>query len=184
VIASGEFTMEAVFKTANLEQTGPARILGCSLDGMQRNFSLCQEETSIRFRLRTTDTGKNGTKPELVIARLGEASGPQHVLVTYKEDTIGVYVNGRKIRKELSGKLTNWNNIHPVIVGNEFKDDRPWAGTVYMFSLTNRYLDETAAQTRFKQSGVQPNPIHGPVRKKGRWKTHRFKKHKQHKKRD
>ncbi|NJN05353.1 MAG: LamG domain-containing protein [Rhodobacteraceae bacterium] len=58
---SGELTIEAWIKPSSLDQKGPARIVTLSANGSQRNFTLGQDGDRYDIRLRTTQTGVNGT---------------------------------------------------------------------------------------------------------------------------
>src|SRR6056297_3519030 len=57
---SGEITIEVWLKTADLKQSGPARILTLSKNSSERNFTLGQDGNRIDARLRTTGTSLNG----------------------------------------------------------------------------------------------------------------------------
>jgi hypothetical protein len=82
--ASNEFTLRLVCASDNADQRGPARILSYSIDTEQRNFTLGQEGPDLVFRLRTPNTGPNGTHMPLVVP--GVFSGPEvrDILVTYR----------------------------------------------------------------------------------------------------
>jgi hypothetical protein len=57
---SHEMTIEAWVKCANINQTGPARIVTVSGDPSQRNFTLGQKDGAYEMRFRTTSTSSNG----------------------------------------------------------------------------------------------------------------------------
>jgi len=57
---SGEITIEAWIKPANITQAGPARIVTVSKDPGSRNFTLGQKSGAYEVRFRTTSTTANG----------------------------------------------------------------------------------------------------------------------------
>lgn len=57
---SGELTIEAWVEPADLEQTGPARVVTLSRNTGERNFTLGQKGDSWEVRFRTTETSPNG----------------------------------------------------------------------------------------------------------------------------
>ena len=79
-------TVEAWIAPANVEQSGPARIVSYSHDPYRRNFTLAQDGRNIVFRLRTPLTGLNGMRPELRTRDDPLTTGLQHVAITYLED--------------------------------------------------------------------------------------------------
>ncbi len=136
---SNALTIEAIIVPDSLNQKGPARIIGSSLDGYSRNFSLCQEGANLVLRLRTTKNSNNGTSPEVVLGRMSEGQ-THHVIVTYRPGTLKFYLDGRAINvKTLDGDFSNWD-AYPLVFGNEYKDDRPWKGRLRLASIENVFL--------------------------------------------
>ena len=56
--SSGELGLEAVIRTHDLNQKGPARIVTFSSGASSRNFTLGQDKDKLVFRLRTSRTGR------------------------------------------------------------------------------------------------------------------------------
>ena len=75
---TGQMTIEAWIKPANLTQTGPARILTVSRDTGERNFTLGQMATGYEVRFRTTQTSANG-EPAVASENAGEDHRARHV---------------------------------------------------------------------------------------------------------
>lgn len=147
---SGELTVELTFATRTTMQPDQANIIGCSMDSKQRNITLFQQNGQVWLSLRTTQTGKNGKK---IVLRLVDLRGGRrsHILLTYKKDNLGIYVDGKRDRSaKLSGKLSNWNNMHRLVLGNEYNSDLPWKGLIYQFEISNQFMDETTALKRFE----------------------------------
>ena len=72
---SGELTVEAWVRPANVTQTGPARIVTCSADPSRRNFTLGQATGDFEMRFRTSTTTPNG-EPSLWSSSQNADGGP------------------------------------------------------------------------------------------------------------
>ncbi len=72
---SGELTIEAWVQPANTTQSGPARIVTCSVDSSRRNFTLGQAKGDFEVRFRTTTTSPNG-EPSLWSSSRDDHAGP------------------------------------------------------------------------------------------------------------
>ncbi|MHB8866288.1 MAG: LamG-like jellyroll fold domain-containing protein [Pirellulaceae bacterium] len=72
---SGELTLEAWVKPANMTQSGPARIVTFSADTSRRNFTLGQAGGEYEVRFRTTATSPNG-EPSLWSSSQDAHAGP------------------------------------------------------------------------------------------------------------
>jgi hypothetical protein len=83
ILETSEFTLCITVATADINQTGRARIVSVSTDPYNRNFTLGQDGNDLVFRLRTLATGKNGTDPELVISNVFSDTAPHRILITY-----------------------------------------------------------------------------------------------------
>ena len=153
--ATGELTLEILFDTADLRQGGPARILTFSESPFSRNFTLGQEEDKLVLRLRTTETGENGMRPETVLAPI-VANRNYHCLVTYHsgKGELACYLNGAEVYRasgHVSGGFSNWTT-QQLLLGDEAGDDtRPWLGRIDGFALFDRAMDPATAGRRFRQ---------------------------------
>ena len=94
--ASNEFTLRVVCASGSADQHGPARILSYSIDPMRRNFTLGQEGADMVFRLRTPNTGLNGTRIPLVVPGVFSSSEVRDILVTYSGAKLQVVVAGTR----------------------------------------------------------------------------------------
>lgn len=90
---TSEFTIVTTIATANKYQTGPARIVSLSGNSSQRNFTIAQDKTNLIFRLRTPITGKNGANPELVVPGIFTDTKPHHLIITYSDSLLQIYVD-------------------------------------------------------------------------------------------
>ena len=124
------FSMEAILMPANRDQKGPARMVSISYDGKVRNFTLGQTGNNWVVRLRTPQTGGNGSKPEVRVE--GLAAQRTHVLVTYDGTTERIYLNGKEAQASAdhAGGVAKWATDFPLVLGNEAYDARDWSGVI------------------------------------------------------
>jgi len=91
--AASQFTIKLSVTTADLAQTGPARILTISTDPFYRNLMLGQEGQDLIVRVRMPLTGVNGARPELKIPDIFTDDQTQTLIVTYDSLALTVYVD-------------------------------------------------------------------------------------------
>lgn len=89
---TGEFTLSFLVASANLHQTGPARIISLSADTLRRNFTLGQQADALVLRFRTASTGILGNS-ELSIPQVFSDTHLHHLIVTYKNTVFQVYID-------------------------------------------------------------------------------------------
>lgn len=144
---SNALTLDICLETEDVTQSGPARILSFSFDGLSRNFSLCQERDCLVLRLRTPRTGANGSSPETTLNRI-EKGRRTEIVVTYRPGEMRVYADGREIPvPHIAGDFSNWTDEHQLLLGNEWKAERKWIGRIHRFSVANTFTPE-APNTR------------------------------------
>ena len=146
---SNAWSLVLHFETAELKQSGPARIFSFSENGHLRNFSLCQENAQLVLRLRTTKTGENGTNPEIKLGGI-KIDTLHRLVVTYEPGKLSYYMDGKAIPvQQIGGDFSNWK-LYQVVLGNEWKDNRAWNGRIAKFSVYSSALSErdALAQTR------------------------------------
>ena len=128
---TNEISIEALIKPANNTQGGAARIVNIgtfsSITGpTNRNVFLAQDKTNYDARLRTEDTGNNGSSPQQQTdpnSPIADVPELQHVLFT--RDAAGVskiYVNGVDISdptRTQTGLMTNWDDTYGLSLANE-----------------------------------------------------------------
>lgn len=141
---SNALTIGITLATRSLDQAGPARILSCSLDGHHRNFSLCQEGELFVLRLRTMDTGPNGTSPEVRLCRVRPREDIT-LIIAYRPGELRLYCDGRETPvQQITGDLSNWEE-YPLLLGNEWQADRQWSGRILRFFVAGRFLGKVEA---------------------------------------
>jgi hypothetical protein len=121
ILESSEFTLAITTASAEITQTGPARIISVSKDPYNRNFTLGQERNDLIFRLRTLATGKNGTNPELVISNVFSDTEPHRILIAYDGSNFQAYVDSleNQYSLELNPGLTIFSRLFPTPGGIE-----------------------------------------------------------------
>ncbi|MDA1141836.1 MAG: PQQ-binding-like beta-propeller repeat protein [Planctomycetota bacterium] len=172
---TNELTLEVVVQTDNLSQKGPARIVSFSLDAYKRNFTICQTDSNLILRLRTTSTGENGMKPEVTLGPVSKGKAI-HLLVSYRPGELDCYINGKAQNvAQIDGDFSNWEE-HQLVLGNEWKDDRAWIGEIHHVAINSRAVSAKEAFARFllsqdlelpadlkKPSSLAPKPTARPA---------------------
>jgi hypothetical protein len=138
--AAGALTLEAILAPADTKQSGPARIIGVSWDGGERNFTLGQERDRWSFRLRTSRGDRNGSRHELKVK--GLLAERAHLAVTYDGGALRLYVNGRLVETEEDVRcdFDDWDPSYPLVLGDEYRDRRDWEGVVRFVAFYDRAL--------------------------------------------
>ncbi len=90
---TSQFTVSTTVTTANLNQSGPARIISLSSDSLRRNFTIGQDKKDLALRLRTPITGQNGADIKLFVPEVFADTNPHRILVTYFQGKLQVYVD-------------------------------------------------------------------------------------------
>ncbi len=158
LLSANGLTIVAWLKTAEVNQMGPARIVSYSQGPDFRNFTLAQENSDLVFRLRTTKTDLNGTKPEVTVPELFVPGQRQHIVVTYDSSHYRFYVDGQLLKSVPSpgGTFSNWDPAHRLLIGNEQTGDRPWLGSIERVVVYDRPF--SAAEVEQDYHSVSPAP--------------------------
>lgn len=101
LVAADAFSIEVWCRPANLNQTGPARIVSLSTSTHQRNFTLGQVGSGLEFRVRNQVAGPNGDRPALRISEAVLTPALHHVVATYRHGEMRLYVDGRRAGPDL-----------------------------------------------------------------------------------
>ena len=116
LVRSSRLTLLVWMRPANVEQSGPARVITYSQDSFNRNFTLGQIHDTLTFRLRTPDSGGNGTNPALYSGPVLSADHTSFVAAVYDGRHSTLYVDGRQVaqadlgasRPRLPRRLLAW----------------------------------------------------------------------------
>jgi hypothetical protein len=137
---SSELTLEAIFCPADLNQSGPARIVALGGDESDApDFALAQDGCEVTFSLRTDAAPAQPAPPRVTMST---ADTPLHLTVTYRNGDLTVYRDGMEIArsKDLWGSLAAWRS-GPLTIGADAGGDHPWRGILEAFALYNRCLE-------------------------------------------
>ncbi len=159
VRSTNTITVEAWIQPDNLNQDGPARIVGISGNPSNRNVTLGQglwdnqPRTVFDTRLRTRSSTPNGI-PSLSTPTNTATTNLTHVVFTHAANgTSTMYINGVAVATSQMGTdLGNWDPAFPLVLANEPTGDRPWLGTFYLVAIYNRALSSTEVTQNY-QSG-------------------------------
>jgi len=143
---TGALTVEAYLtpaaQTAKDGQSGDIIALGKDHDGA--NFVLVQDKDKLVFSLLAGGDKKPST---LELCKLDGAS-PVHLIVTYENDALACYVNGKPVELKGSpkGDLKPWATDGPLTFGDNAAGGRPWLGTIEGIALYSRALTAEEAK--------------------------------------
>ena len=158
--ASNEFTLEAWFRTANLTQDGPARLLTVSEDSQRLNFSLVQSRfdggpARVGLRLRTSTPPAGKTLYELR-SELPLTTELTHVMVTRAANgTVIFYINGvDQGRAVTQGTFSGWDASYKLLLANDALVPRPWLGEYHLASVYRRALSAAEVGQNFDAGPV------------------------------
>ena len=94
VRGTSQFTLAASFAPGETYQTGPARIVSISGGIYRRNVSIMHDAHDLAIRLRTPLLGDDGSAPQCLLDDVFETTDRRHVVVTYRNPLLVVYVDG------------------------------------------------------------------------------------------
>ena len=138
---SGALTIEVWLKPADLQQSGPARIVTLSSDPGLRNVTLGQDGSKWDVRLRTTTTSPNGIPSVATPENVVKAELSHVVYCRDKTGTARIIVNGKQVvTQPVNGDLSGWSDDFRLSLGNELTGDRPWRGELYLVGIYGRAL--------------------------------------------
>ena len=163
---SGEFTVEAWIRTADLGQDGPARIVTLSespslsantMLGQGRWGSFPSDTIDLRVRASSGDPSVTTPAGSLSLAL-------SHVVATRNvAGAIEIYIDGDVARSgSIAGDLSVWNDAHPLVLANEADGSRPWFGELHLVAFYDRALGAGEVQQNFSAGivrGVNQPPV-------------------------
>lgn len=161
--ASNQLSLEAVIVPDRKHARTPTEIITFSSTSKSRNFSLTQDDSDLTFRVRTSQTGPNASKPVFKLCKL-TTGRPQHVVVTYQPGRIVCYLNGEKVfdKKCSDGDFSNWTAQH-LVFGDEWRQGAAdWPGSLEGVAIFNRVLSASEASDHhklFQQKMKERKPV-------------------------
>jgi glycopeptide antibiotics resistance protein len=113
---SSQFALSTVLATADIEQTS-APILSLSNQASERrNLAFAQHGTQLVLWLRTSVNNTEGTNPELVIPNVFTDTNFHHLLITYHDSLLHIYVDGlqKQVTFDLNPGITVFRKLLPL----------------------------------------------------------------------
>ncbi len=146
--ASNEITIVAWVRPDNKDLAGPARIVSCSVNQSNRNFTLGQDTTGYQIRLRTTTTGNNGYDPPVRVPDTVFTSKVSKL--AYTRNAAGeakFYIDGDEAASEtIPGDMSNWDDSYLLGIAHELSREedlgRFWLGEYYFVAVYSRALTQ------------------------------------------
>ncbi len=171
---SGEITIEAWVRPANVKQAGPARIVTLSGNSSERNVTLGQDGDKVDVRLRTTKTTGNGI-PSLSTRTRSLTTKLTHVVYTRNRGgRARLFINGKpQEEKRIAGATTNWNGNYRLSLANELSKGRPWLGTFHLVAIYSRDLSSGEVAAHFK-AGVDARSAKAQLTASGKSSKEQF----------
>jgi hypothetical protein len=95
LVATNQFSVAARVHPRDLTLAGPARILSLSADPRRRDFTLGQQLRNVVLRVRTPQTGPNGTEPAVETVDQPLTGELQTLVATFQGQRARIDVDGR-----------------------------------------------------------------------------------------
>ncbi|MEL7070430.1 MAG: Ig-like domain-containing protein [Cyanobacteria bacterium J06581_3] len=151
ITGTGEITIEAWVAPENSTQSGPARIATLSASTSRRNFTLGQQGNEYNGRLRTTVTGRNGSRPSLTSVGGQATTEMTHVVYTREADgDARMYVDNQLVGSDtIAGDLSNWDSNYKFALGAELNGQRAWLGSLDLVAVYNQAFDAGEVEQNF-----------------------------------
>ncbi|MBN2329479.1 MAG: hypothetical protein JXR73_20225 [Candidatus Omnitrophica bacterium] len=153
--ASNEITLEGWIKTSDIQQNGPARIITCSIDAADRNFTMGQGHfgapgSQLEMRFRTDINPDNPLEVRSSWTGGGTFSEAlTHVVFVRNEFwDLFAYINNEIMAitggdgEFIEGDFSTWDETYKFGLGNEVSAARAWYGQFHLVALYNRALSE------------------------------------------
>jgi len=143
-------TLEAWIRPANVQQTGPARIVTISSSTSSRNITFGQEADHYDVRLRTSATTINGIPSTSAPAGTATTRLTHIVYTRDPGGTARLYVNAKSGKpvasKRIAGDLGNWDTNFRLMLADEGNGTRPWLGSLHLVAIYSRALSPAEVQ--------------------------------------
>lgn len=149
--ASNELAIELTLTPRRADLKGPARIVAFSRGVGHANFMLGQEGRDLVFRLRTPETGRDGTSHDSQV-NLGpvETGRPTHLLISYRPGQLAVYRDGvpLDVTQKIQGDFSTWEDAE-LTFGDEPSGDRTWDGELEGVAIFSRFIGADEARHHY-----------------------------------
>lgn len=153
--ANGAFTVEMLISRASPGSTAsPSRIVSYADSSSSHNFMFGQDGTKYEARIRDSSTGSNGVlSPEFLSTTDLSASGDIHVVLSYYDGGVSVYLDGELDENNTAGGvLNNWDDDHYLVLGGAFGGGSHWQGTIKRLAVYDGSFNAVQAKNVFNGS--------------------------------
>ena len=135
--SANAFSLRVRCAAGAIAQDGPARIVSNSLSPLVRNFTLGQQGADLVIRLRTPQTGLNGSPLETIVEGVFATTSVRDIVVTYDGATLlaAVAQSNRVVRTELTPATALTPASGPLTSANLRSDQLHIANIAYVASL-------------------------------------------------
>lgn len=155
--ATGEFSVEVLLSRAAPGTTSsPSRIVSYTDGANANHFMLGQDASNYEARVRDSSTGSNGTlSPEFVSDTHLNSSGDTHIVLSYKDGEVSVFLDGAFDQTQTAGgTLNNWETDHDLVFGGAYGGSNYWRGTLKRVAIYDRGFN--AIQANNVYNGDEP----------------------------
>jgi hypothetical protein len=149
--ATNELTLELTVTPRRDDFKGPARILAFSRGVGHANFILGQEGRQLVLRLRTPETGRDGSANDSQVTLGPVPPGrPTHVLVSYRPGHLTAYLQGQPVEapQKIQGDFSTWSDAD-FTIGAEPGGERGWDGEVEGLAVYGRFVGAAEARRHY-----------------------------------
>lgn len=153
--ATGEFSVAVLLQRASPGSTAsPSRIVAYSEGAGDSNFILGQDGTNYEARVRDSSTGTTGAlSPEFISSTDLASSGDTHIVLSYKDGEVTVYIDGALDETNTAGgTLNNWEDDMYLVLGGAYGGSSYWNGTLKRVAIYDRGFDSGQAENVYNGS--------------------------------
>ncbi|MEQ8785212.1 MAG: LamG-like jellyroll fold domain-containing protein [Pirellulaceae bacterium] len=142
---SGELTLEAIVRTAAVEQGGEKRIVAMSRASDDYQFHLSQVDDRLVFGLMSAIADRAAELKQVAVYQFQDEA-PHHVAVTYRDGQTVCYVDGEKQFEGamIAGDFRDWKP-QPLALGDDADGGHDWAGALEGVAVYNRFMSRNEA---------------------------------------
>ncbi|MEO0475743.1 MAG: LamG domain-containing protein [Planctomycetota bacterium] len=153
--ANGAFALEVILIRATPGGTSsPSRIVSYADGSSSHNFMLGQDGSKYEARVRDSSTGNNGAlSPEFVSSTDLSSSGDTHVVLSYNEGEVSVFIDGVLDETNTAGgTLNNWSDAHYLVFGGAYGGGSHWLGTLKRVAIYDNAFNAIQANNVYNGS--------------------------------
>lgn len=153
--ATGAFSVEFLLtRTLPGGTSSPSRIISYADGSSSHNFMIGQDSSNYEARVRDTNTGNNGTlSPEFISSTGLNSSGDTHVILSYNEGEVSVFLDGVLDETNTAGGiLNNWDDAHYLVFGGAYGGGSHWQGALKRVAIYDQGFNAIQAGNVFNGS--------------------------------